>query len=65
MISPTGHDDLTPAEQERYARHLLLPEVGLEGQKRLKASSVLCVGWLASAPLSGCGWRGSYRNRGW
>jgi len=44
MISPTGHDDLTPAEQERYARHLLLPEVGLEGQKRLKASSVLCVG---------------------
>ena len=44
MKSSIERDDLTPAEQERYARHLLLPEVGLEGQKRLKASSVLCVG---------------------
>ena len=26
------------------ARHLILPEVGMEGQKRLKAASVLCVG---------------------
>ena len=44
MKSSIERIDLTPAEQERYARHLLLPEVGLEGQKRLKASSVLCVG---------------------
>src|SRR5207253_5187718 len=28
----------------RYGRHLILPEVGLSGQRRLKASSVLCVG---------------------
>lgn len=32
------------SELLRYARHLALPEVGLEGQRRLKASSVLCVG---------------------
>lgn len=31
-------------EVARYARHLSLPEVGLEGQKRLKASRVLCIG---------------------
>jgi molybdopterin/thiamine biosynthesis adenylyltransferase/rhodanese-related sulfurtransferase len=29
---------------QRYARHLILPEVGLEGQRRLKASRVLIVG---------------------
>jgi adenylyltransferase/sulfurtransferase len=28
----------------RYARHLLLPEVGLQGQQKLKAARVLCVG---------------------
>ena len=31
-------------ERARYARHLTLPEVGLAGQLRLKAASVLCVG---------------------
>jgi len=31
-------------EYERYSRHLILPEVGVEGQKRLKAASVLCIG---------------------
>ncbi len=35
---------LDPAEITRYARHLILPEVGLEGQQRLKAASVLLVG---------------------
>jgi adenylyltransferase/sulfurtransferase len=35
---------LTQEEATRYSRHLILPEVGLEGQKRLKASSVLLVG---------------------
>jgi adenylyltransferase/sulfurtransferase len=35
---------LTPEEIRRYARHLILPEVGPEGQARLKASRVLCVG---------------------
>src|SRR3954452_20115853 len=35
---------LTPDEYGRYSRHLILPEVGLEGQQRLKAARVLCVG---------------------
>lgn len=35
---------LTPHEIKRYSRHLIMPEVGVEGQKRLKASKVLCVG---------------------
>jgi len=36
--------ELTPEEIRRYARHLILPEVGPEGQARLKTSRVLCVG---------------------
>jgi sulfur-carrier protein adenylyltransferase/sulfurtransferase len=36
--------DLTSRERQRYSRHLLLPEVGEEGQRRLKAARVLCVG---------------------
>src|SRR6188768_382581 len=35
---------LTLSERQRYSRHLLLPEVGEEGQRRLKAARVLCVG---------------------
>ena len=35
---------LSPAELLRYGRHLVLPEVGLEGQMKLKGSSVLVVG---------------------
>jgi adenylyltransferase/sulfurtransferase len=35
---------LSPAEYERYSRHLLLPEVGPDGQRRLKAARVLCIG---------------------
>jgi adenylyltransferase/sulfurtransferase len=35
---------MTPEELLRYSRHLILPEVGLSGQRRLKASSVLVVG---------------------
>lgn len=35
---------LEPAELARYARHVILPEVGLAGQERLKGSSVLIVG---------------------
>src|SRR6266702_3328077 len=31
-------------EIRRYSRHLILPEVGMAGQKKLKASSVLCIG---------------------
>jgi sulfur-carrier protein adenylyltransferase/sulfurtransferase len=36
--------DLTSDDLLRYARHLILPEVGMEGQRRLKAARVLCVG---------------------
>jgi len=35
---------LSHKEIRRYSRHLLMPEVGLEGQKRLKAASVLIIG---------------------
>lgn len=36
--------DLTQEELLRYSRHLLIPEVGLEGQRKLKKASVLIVG---------------------
>jgi adenylyltransferase/sulfurtransferase len=36
--------ELTTNELARYSRHLILPEVGTEGQQRLKAAKVLCVG---------------------
>ena len=36
--------ELLPEEQLRYSRHILLQEVGEEGQKRLKAAKVLCIG---------------------
>src|SRR5438045_634597 len=35
---------LSAEEVQRYSRHLILPEVGLDGQKKLKASRVLCIG---------------------
>src|SRR6478735_975536 len=35
---------LNPEEIQRYSRHLILPEVGMEGQRKLKAGRVLCVG---------------------
>ncbi|KAM3101608.1 molybdopterin-synthase adenylyltransferase MoeB [Phormidesmis sp. 146-12] len=45
MLSPNLDDiQLTNEEYARYSRHIILPEVGLDGQKRLKAASVLCVG---------------------
>ena len=49
MIVPAiagGSDDpgLTNDEIARYSRHLLLPEIGVEGQKKLKAAKVLIVG---------------------
>lgn len=37
-------EELSGEERSRYARHLMLPEVGQAGQERLKAASVLCVG---------------------
>ncbi|MBB6146218.1 adenylyltransferase/sulfurtransferase [Silvibacterium bohemicum] len=35
---------LSNSEIARYSRHLILPEVGMEGQQKLKAAKVLCVG---------------------
>src|ERR1700720_1641677 len=35
---------LNPEELARYSRHLILPEIGFEGQRRLKAARVLCIG---------------------
>ncbi len=36
--------DLTNDEIRRYSRHLILPEVGLAGQKKIRKASVLCIG---------------------
>jgi molybdopterin/thiamine biosynthesis adenylyltransferase/rhodanese-related sulfurtransferase len=36
--------ELSNEEIRRYSRHLILPEVGVAGQKRIKATSVLCIG---------------------
>ena len=46
MAIPTKikNEHLSHAEIARYSRHLLIPEVGVEGQERLKAASVLIVG---------------------
>ena len=35
---------LTNEEIKRYSRHLIMPEVGVDGQRRLKSGSVLCIG---------------------
>ena len=37
-------DALSPQEVARYSRHLIMPQVGMAGQRRLKAASVLLVG---------------------
>jgi molybdopterin/thiamine biosynthesis adenylyltransferase/rhodanese-related sulfurtransferase len=36
--------ELNNDEIRRYSRHLILPEVGLAGQKKIKATKVLCIG---------------------
>ncbi len=41
---PVTLPELSNDEVARYSRHLILPEVGMEGQQKLKASKVLCVG---------------------
>ena len=39
-----GLPELTQDEIKRYSRHLIMPEVGMDGQRKLKAGSVLCIG---------------------
>jgi adenylyltransferase/sulfurtransferase len=41
---PIELPELTQDDLSRYSRHLILPEVGVEGQRKLKAARVLCVG---------------------
>ncbi|MEI9967803.1 MAG: molybdopterin-synthase adenylyltransferase MoeB [Terracidiphilus sp.] len=41
---PIELPELTQDDLTRYSRHLILPEVGIEGQRKLKAARVLCVG---------------------
>ena len=57
--------ELNNEEIRRYSRHLILPEVGLAGQKKIKGTSVLCIGagglgspiqmYLAAAGISKIG----------
>ena len=42
LVEPAA--DLTVDEVRRYSRHLIIPEIGMTGQKRLKNAKVLCVG---------------------
>jgi sulfur-carrier protein adenylyltransferase/sulfurtransferase len=44
IAEPEALPELTNDDLQRYSRHLILPEVGMEGQQRLKAAKVLCVG---------------------
>lgn len=44
MLGTNGNVDLSHEEIRRYSRHLIMPEVGLSGQKKLKAASVLLIG---------------------
>ncbi|GAB1644898.1 adenylyltransferase/sulfurtransferase MoeZ [Krasilnikovia sp. MM14-A1259] len=42
LVEPAA--ELTVDEIRRYSRHLIIPDVGMDGQKRLKNAKVLCVG---------------------
>ncbi len=42
LVEPAA--ELTIDEVRRYSRHLIIPDVGMDGQKRLKNAKVLCVG---------------------
>src|ERR1700761_4065386 len=44
LAEPEALPQLSNDDLGRYSRHLILPEVGMEGQQRLKAAKVLCVG---------------------
>src|SRR5689334_21437465 len=47
VAKPTNEESmsqLTNEQVNRYKRHLILPEVGMEGQKKLMNAKVLCIG---------------------
>lgn len=43
-LAPRQLPELSNDEVLRYSRHLIMPEVGMEGQQKLKAARVLCIG---------------------
>lgn len=43
-IDEKGSASLSKEEIQRYSRHLIMPEVGMEGQLKLKKAKVLCIG---------------------
>ena len=45
---------LSPKEVARYSRHLIMPEVGMEGQKRLKAARTTSSGCQPSRSRCSC-----------
>ena len=54
LVEPA--EALTVDEVRRYSRHLIIPDVGMTGQKRLKNAKVLVVGAAASARPPCCTW---------
>ena len=44
VMEPARLPMLSNDELRRYSRHLVMPEVGIDGQRKLKAARVLCVG---------------------
>ncbi len=44
IAEEAGHAFLSNEEIKRYSRHLIMPEVTIEGQKKLKTARVLCIG---------------------
>src|SRR2546423_9675141 len=46
MATTTQVEPVTLSKEEilRYSRHLIMPEVGMDGQTKLKAARVLCIG---------------------
>ena len=55
-IEVKPHATLSNDEILRYSRHLIMPEVGMEGQLKLKAARVLCIGAGDSALRWRCIW---------
>jgi adenylyltransferase/sulfurtransferase len=44
VVADRDLPQLTNDEVKRYSRHLIMPEVGVDGQRKLKAAKVLCIG---------------------
>ena len=44
VAEPSAAPKLSNEEVQRYSRHLIMPEVGMDGQRKLKAARVLCIG---------------------